>query len=234
LHSQPALRLLERLGARVLTGTRAREIHAGPGGFTIDTGTTTIRADAVVLAVPHRVAAGLVPTGAVTDPRRWTGLGSSPIVNVHLRYARPVTDLPFAAAVDSPTQWVFDRPGSDDDGQYLVVSLSAADAHIRRSTAALIQEQIAALAYLFPPARHTPVRDAFVTREPYATFRPVPGTRVLRPGPVTAMPGLALAGAWTDTGWPDTMEGAVRSGELAANLVAHHLAGRPRYSEATR
>jgi uncharacterized protein with NAD-binding domain and iron-sulfur cluster len=78
------------------------------------------------------------------------------------------------------------------------------------------------------------VRDAFVTRHPYATFRQAPGTRVLRPAAATAVPGLALAGAWIDTGWPDTMEGAVRSGEQAADVVARHLVSRPRHTEAAR
>ncbi|WP_213452320.1 hydroxysqualene dehydroxylase HpnE [Rhizomonospora bruguierae] len=235
LHGGAARALLERMGVRVLTRTRARGISAGPGGFTVDTGTAAVSAGGVVLAVPHRIAAHLVPPGAVADPGRWAGLGSSPIVNVHLRYSRPVTDLPFAAAVESPTQWVFDRSGPGcERGQYLVVSLSAADAQVARPAAALVREQAAALADLFPAARSTRLLDAFVTREPHATFRPAPGSRSLRPGPRTALPGLALAGAWTDTGWPDTMEGAVRSGQQAAEVAAHHLSGRPRPPEAPR
>lgn len=235
LHGQAARALLERLGVRVLSRRRVREVRQAPGGFAVRGEVSTVSAEGVVLAVPHRVAAGLVPPGVAADPGRWTGLGSSPIVNVHLRYARRVMDLPFAAAVDSPAQWIFDRTGAGSGyGQYLVVSLSAADAHLRRPAAALVRDQIAALAELFPAARSAPVLDAFVTREPHATFRPVPGTRSLRPGPRTALPGLALAGAWTDTGWPDTMEGAVCSGRRAADLVAAHLAGRPRHREAIR
>ena len=70
-----------------------------------------ILADAVVLAVPHEAAARLVPPGALpaATVAGWAGLGASPIVNVHVIYDRPVMDLPFAAAVDSPVQWVFDR-----------------------------------------------------------------------------------------------------------------------------
>jgi monoamine oxidase len=224
LHGEAARALLDRLGARVLTNTTVRAIEPGPAGFVVATRDHLVPADAVVLAVPHRVAALLAPPGAVADPGRWAGLGVSPIVNVHLRYARAVTDLPLAAAVDCPTQWVFDRTTANVDGQYLVVSLPAADDRIHRPAAELVREQVSSLAQLFPAAVRTPVLDAFVTREPYATFRPVPGTRALRPGAVTGLRGFALAGAWTDTGWPDMMEGAVRSGHRAADLVVTQLA----------
>ena len=225
LHGGPASALFERLGVRVLARTRVRAIEPRPGGFDVRADDVVVGADAVVSAVPHRVAADLVPPEAVDDPRRWARLGSSPIVNVHLRYAHPVTDLPFAAAVDSPTQWVFDRTGSNPGaGQYLVVSLSSAADLLRRPAAELVREQVTALGELFPAARRTRVVDAFVTREPHATIRAVPGTRALRPGAETRSPGLVLAGAWTDTGWPDTMEGAVRSGRHAAELVALRLA----------
>jgi uncharacterized protein with NAD-binding domain and iron-sulfur cluster len=183
-----------------------------------------VLADAVVLAVPHRMASLLVPPAAVGDPGRWAGLGVCPTVNVHVHYARAVTDLSLAAAVDSPTQWVFDRSTPETHGQYLVVSPAAAGELIDRSATDLVRQQLSALAELFPCAGRTAVLDAFVTREPYATFRPVPGTRALRPGPVTGLRGFAMAGAWTNTGWPDTMEGAVRSGNRAADLIISQLA----------
>ncbi len=79
---------------------------------------------------------------------------------------------------------------------------------------------MAALAELLPAARDATVTEFFVTREKRATFRQVPGTAKLRPPAATQLPGLVLAGAWTDTGWPDTMEGAVRSG-LNAVIALH-------------
>ena len=83
--------------------------------------------------------------------------------------------------------------------------------------AATLREQfLPALAELFPAAREARVAEFFVTRERRATFRQVPGTGKLRPRAGTQLPGLVLAGAWTDTGWPDTMESAVRSGLAAA------------------
>jgi uncharacterized protein with NAD-binding domain and iron-sulfur cluster len=92
-----------------------------------------------------------------------------------------------------------------------------------------------ALRELFPPARHAQLLDALVTRERAATFRAAPGTRALRPQTRTGVPGVFLAGAWCDTGWPATMEGAVRSGQQAASqalaLVSGTRVGDPRQLE---
>jgi squalene-associated FAD-dependent desaturase len=184
-----------------------------------------IAADAVVLAVPHFKAAPLVPPDALPSGTvaAWSGLGASPIVNVHVIYDRPVMSLPFAAAIDSPVQWVFDRTsisglgdGRSGGPQYLAISLSAADEYAEVPAARLQEQFVPALAELFPAARDARVTEFFVTRERRATFRQVPGSGALRPKAGTQLPGLVLAGAWTDTGWPDTMEGAVRSGLSAA------------------
>ncbi|MGC9665225.1 hydroxysqualene dehydroxylase HpnE [Planosporangium sp. 12N6] len=242
LHAVPARRLLARLGVRVVTGGRVDRVAPDATGFRVGfaragggaAGRTELTAAGVVLAVPHPAAERLVPAEAA-DRADWHRLGSAPIVNVHLRYGSTVTRLPFAAAVDSPAQWVFDRtPASLRGDQYLVVSISAADDAVAVPTGRLIATHAAAVAGLFPAARHAPLRDAFVTREPHATFRQAPGTRLYRPGATTRLPGLALAGAWTDTGWPDTMEGAVRSGHRAADVVLAHLASRIRDLEAAR
>jgi len=210
---------------------------AGPDGAG-----EVIEADGVVLAVPPAVAARLAPAGTVGEPavagnghgqpgqpgpEQWRKLATSPIVNVHVIYDRRVTRLPFAAAVDSPVQWVFDRTGPSGlrSGQYLAVSLSAADGYVDVPASALGERFLPAMAELFPAARDARVTDFFVTRERRATLRQVPGCERLRPGAATALPGLVLAGAWTDTGWPDTMEGAVRSGLNAARALRQGLAG---------
>ncbi len=163
---------------------------------------------------------------AQPGPEQWRELATSPIVNVHVIYDRRVTRLPFAAAVDSPVQWVFDRTGPSGlrSGQYLAVSLSAADGYVDVPASALRERFLPAMADLFPAARDARVTDFFVTRERRATLRQVPGCERLRPGAATARPGLVLAGAWTDTGWPDTMEGAVRSGLNAARVLRRGLA----------
>ena len=206
-------------------------------------GEDVIRADGVVLAVPPDAAARLLCWPGGTTPRNppmdtttgqsgnaageWGELGSSPIVNVHVVYDRRVTRLPFAAAVDSPVQWVFDRTGPSGlrKGQYLAVSLSAADRYVDVPAARLQEEFLRALADLFPATAQAQVVDCFVTRERRATFRQEPGCERLRPQAATALPGLVLAGAWTDTGWPDTMEGAVRSGLNAARELRRSMPG---------
>jgi uncharacterized protein with NAD-binding domain and iron-sulfur cluster len=203
-------------------GSAAGPGNAGPAG-----GGEVIEADGVVLAVPAGPAARLAAAAGAAGAARWDDLGTSPIVNVHVIYDRRVTDLPFAAAVDSPVQWVFDKTGTSglQAGQYLAVSLSAADSYVDAPTAALRERFLPALEALFPAAAGARVADFFVTRERRATFRQAPGCGALRPGAATSLPGLVLAGAWTDTGWPDTMEGAVRSGRTAAQELIQELAG---------
>jgi hypothetical protein len=185
--------------------------------------------------VPPAAAERLLPRGAVALPAGWAArLGGVPIVNVHVVYDRRVLDLPFLAAVGSPVQWVFDRTGPaglGDGRQYLAVSLSAAREALRRPAADLLAEIVPALAALLPAARGARVVDGFVTREAQATVDPAPGQAALRPPAATACPGLALAGAWTATGWPSTMEGAVRSGLAAAAAVDGPAAAGERLAE---
>ncbi len=246
LHAEATADLLGRLGAKVCLGARATAVESQPGGgFLVrlgrgeigaaaddaaDPGTGAIvPADGVVLAVPAGQAARLAATAGAAGARTWAGLGHSPIVNVHVRYDRPVMSLPFAAAVDSPVQWVFDktRQAGVPDGQYLAVSVSAADDLVEAPTAAIREVFEPELARLFPAAAAAGIRDFFVTRERRATFRQGPGSGALRPGAGTSVPGLVLAGAWTATGWPDTMEGAVRSGQNAARELTGTLASLP-------
>jgi len=188
------------------------------GRFVVRLDDGSVEADAVVVAVPHDDAAGLLPPGAIPEPSRLLGLGASPIVNVHVVYDRRVMDLPFVAGVRTPVQWVFDRTEQSGlpEGQYLAISLSGAAKEAAERTETLRARFLPALEALFPRAREAVVRSFFVTRELSATFRQAPGTASLRPGATTEVPGLFLAGAWTDTGWPATMEGAVRSGLAAA------------------
>jgi squalene-associated FAD-dependent desaturase len=175
--------------------------------------------DAVILATPHEAAARLAPAELPElSPSRVASLGRSPILNLHLLYDRRVLELPLLAGFGTPLQWIFDRTRSAgvDAGQYLAVSLSAAEPWIGRGTRELREIFAPALALLLPGARDARLVDFFVTCEPAATFRQAKGTRALRPGSRTRAAALHLAGAWTDTGWPATMEGAVRSGLAAA------------------
>jgi hydroxysqualene dehydroxylase len=229
LHADPAARAIAGAGASVRLRAAVRGIEPAVGGFAVRTEDGTAEADAVVLAVPHQEAASLLPPGAVADPDALARLGTSPIVNVHVVYASRVMDEPFVAGVGTPLQWAFDRTPTSglERGQYLALSISGADAEIGERAEDLRARFLPALAELFPKAGTTPVERFFVTREHAATFRQAPGTWRLRPGPRTGIAGLYLAGAWTDTGWPATMEGAVRSG-LAAAREAMASLGRTR------
>jgi squalene-associated FAD-dependent desaturase len=233
LHGAAAVRLLGKLGATVRLQTKVAAIERKDEQFLVHLGDEDLLVDAVVLAVPHEQAARLIPAGALPAETvgGWAGLGAAPIVNVHVIYDRKVMDVPFAAGVDSPVQWVFDRTrisgmhARGDAGQYLAISLSAADEYADKPVAELRAQFVPALADLFPAARDATVTEFFVTREKRATFRQVPGTARLRPPPATGLRGLVLAGSWTDTGWPDTMEGAVRSGLNAVIALHEHFTG---------
>jgi uncharacterized protein with NAD-binding domain and iron-sulfur cluster len=223
-----AVTLTVRPAGAATPTTPAGAAGAVDGGGPATTGASraveAIEADAVIVATPPDVAAALLPAGTLPAV---AGLGTSPIVNVHLVFDRQVTDLPLAAAVDSPVQFVFDHTvaaGMDPDGpeQCLVVSLSAADSSIGGRPDDLVRTFHDALGDLFPAARRAGLVDGVVSREHTATFRGRPGTAALRPSSTTSLPGLAgvfVAGAWCDTGWPATMEGAVRSGVAAARAA---------------
>ncbi|CAM5574263.1 Putative squalene/phytoene dehydrogenase OS=Streptomyces glaucescens OX=1907 GN=SGLAU_28280 PE=4 SV=1 [Streptomyces glaucescens] len=144
-------------------------------------------------------------------------------------YDRKVLNTPFLTALGSPVQWVFDRTEASGltDGQYLALSQSAAQDEIDAPVAELRARYLPELERLLPCTRDAEVRDFFVTRERTATFAPTPGVGRLRPGARTKAPGLCLAGAWTATGWPATMESAVRSGISAADAALRAL-GLPR------
>ncbi|HEX7083859.1 MAG TPA: hydroxysqualene dehydroxylase HpnE [Gaiellaceae bacterium] len=231
LHAAPAAEALRAAGARVETGAAVRAVRCEGQRLEVALDDETIAADAVVAAVPHTAAARLLPEGAV-DAGALERLGTSPIVNLHVHYDRRVLDEPFAAALDSPLQWLFDRTASSGvtEGQLVAVSLSHAVGDIDASVAEIRERYLPELERLLPAAREARVLDVAVTHEPRATFRAGPGSRALRPGARTGVPGLYLAGAWTDTGWPATMEGAVRSGVAAARAALEE--SRTRYSSA--
>ncbi len=229
LHADAAQQALERTGSQVRTGVGVTGVRPGPSGKPqVRIQSDVIAADSVVVAVPHDEVGALLPPRSVPSQDRLKNLGVSPIVNVHLVYDRTVTEKPMFAAVGSDVQYVFDRTegaGLDDGRQCLTISLSAADAYIGRGSADLIEHFSRELTRLLPAAGRARITEAMVTREGSATFFGAPGTNALRAGVRSEIPGIYLAGAWCDTGWPATMEGAVRSGVKAGRLAAEFAAG---------
>ncbi|MFJ3278185.1 hydroxysqualene dehydroxylase HpnE [Streptomyces halstedii] len=230
LHDTLARKALESAGVDIRVRSRATGLtRTEDGRWAVDTDGERFEADNVVLAVPQGQAHALLPEGALENPGRLLEMTDSPILNVHVIYDRKVLRRPFFAALGSPVQWVFDRTASSGlqgAGQYLAVSQSAAQDEIDLPVAELRARYLPELERLLPAARGAGIRDFFVTRERTATFAPAPGVGRLRPGAHTRAPGLHLAGAWTATGWPATMEGAVRSGFTAADAALQVL-GRP-------
>jgi squalene-associated FAD-dependent desaturase len=253
LHARPAAELLARLGATVMLGARAAGVRRDArGGFEIRlehsvaapesaspgaaSGTAgqdlhqkpgLITAAAVVLAVPAWEAAIIAPAELAEQAGQWSLLQPSPVVSLHVIYADRVTRLPHAAVAGSPVRWVADKtgPAGLHAGQYLAAAIPAADNYVDLPASRLRAELLPELERLFPAAAGTEVQDFFITRERRAVVRHVPGSQQFRATQPAAVPGLALAGAWTATGLPDTMEGAVRSGHTAARKVLTDLSG---------
>jgi squalene-associated FAD-dependent desaturase len=220
---EPAERVLADAGVEVRLGWRAETIAGEAPAFEIRGGAgEAVAAEAVIVALPHTRAGALL---APQLPELADALGrlqSSPIVNLHVVYDRRVFDEHFAAGVGTPVQYVFDRTdagGAPAGSQYLAVSLSGAAREMEMSVEQLRAEYLPALAELFPRARAARVLRFLATREHAATFAAVPGSGALRPRARTSVRGLVLAGAYTDTGWPATLEGAVKSGHAAARAA---------------
>ena len=219
LHGEAGLAALRAARVELCLRTRVDALECPPGRPpALRARGERIAFDALILATTHEETARLAPPEAGLARAQLLALGRSPIVNLHLRFDRRVLEHPVLAGFGTPLQWIFDRTRAAglETGQYLAVSLSGADAWVGRSSAALRGVFVPALAELLPRARGARLEDFFATCEPAATFRQAAGTRALRPPARTAAPALQLAGAWTATGWPATMEGAVRSGLAAA------------------
>ncbi|MFB8348455.1 hydroxysqualene dehydroxylase HpnE [Streptomyces niveus] len=226
LHDTLSRKALDSAGVRTELRTRVTAVtRTGDGRWSVDVPGERIEADTVILAVPQRETHALLPDGALDQPGRLLDIGTSPILNVHVVYDRQVLRRPFFAAIGTPVQWVFDRTDASGlkEGQYVALSQSAVADEIDLPVAELRERYLPELKRLLPAARSAEVRDFFVTRERTATFAPTPGVGRLRPAARTRAAGLFLAGAWTATGWPATMEGAVRSGFSAAGEALSEL-----------
>jgi squalene-associated FAD-dependent desaturase len=197
-------------------------------------------ADAYVLAVPHARTDELLPEETKRVHPELANLAKikdAPITGVHFWFDRLVMNEPFVTLLDTTTQWVFNKTalygGSNgtqtkaNPGQYLQLVISASYDLLRKSRQEIIELCLKEVRQAFPAAREAQLVKATVIKEAAATFSPEPGVDRWRPKQETSVPGLFLAGDWTDTGWPATMEGAVRSGYLAAEAVLR-ADGKPR------
>ncbi len=209
MHGDAAGRVLEDAGATVRT--EARVVAISDNVASLSDG-AELEADVIVVAVAPTESARLLG-----DPE--PGLDDSPIVSVHLWLDRPLLRSPLAAMLASDAHWVFDRGAltghEPERGQYLTVVSSGVPELLEIRGRALVDRIAEQLTERLGPAE---ILWSRVSREPYATIALRPG--IARAGAATARANVVRAGAWTDTGWPATMESAVRSGRAAAAAVA--------------
>jgi squalene-associated FAD-dependent desaturase len=192
-------------------------------------------ADYYVAAVPQDVLPELLPTEILANEPVFSNLRNlktSPITGVHLWFDRTVMSEPFLTLLDSTTQWVFNKTqlsgnNPKDQGQYLQLVISASYGLATKSRQEIIALCLAELRGVLPATREATLVKGTVVKEMSATFSPAPGSDQWRPAQKSPLSGLFLAGDWTLTGWPSTMEGAVRSGYLAAEAILSE-AGTPR------
>jgi squalene-associated FAD-dependent desaturase len=217
---------LQRRGVTVESGWSVTAIERGADGraVAVRCGDGRLPCDAAIVALPWRQAARVVPDLVPAADERLAG---SPITAVHLWFDRDCIDLPHAVLVGRVSQWVF-RPDTVEGRQpgYCQVVISASRGLLGGDRDAVLDAVVAELRQTFPRAREAVLVDARVVTDPTAVLSVRPGVDAFRPAAVTAVPNLFLAGDWTATGWPSTMEGAVRSGRLAAGAAGRHM-GRP-------
>jgi len=177
------------------------------------------RANYYISALPFE---RLEAVGLEMDVSQFT---HSPITGIHLWFDRKITDLPHATLLDRTIQWMFNK----GEGRYLQLVVSASRKLLEMSRSEVIDLAIRELAEFFPGVTQAKLEKAHVVKEVRATFSAAPGLESIRPGPETRFPNLFMAGDWTRSGWPATMEGSVRSGYIAAEAVAGAAGRSERY-----
>lgn len=239
LHELYDERLRSRLAERGVLFHVGTPVEQVLGGASLADGVVAgggeVACEAVVVAVPWRRVGELFPAGplraALPQLDGASQLGSAPITGVHLWFDRPITDLPHAVLLGTTSQWLFrhdpasSNPASTNEHYYQVV-ISASHELGGQDREAVAMQVVDELGRYFPAVAHSRLLRWQLVSEQAAVFSARPGVDALRPAQRTAVSNLALAGDWTATGWPSTMEGAVRSGYLAAEAILAHL-GRP-------
>lgn len=210
----------ERIGnVTIRTRTPAQRIvieNGAAAGVAVDG--EVLRADHYICALPFERVPAVAPELGLD----LAAFEHSPITGIHLWFDRPVIDLPHATLLDRTIQWVFNK----DRGRAVQLVVSASRSLVEMPRAEVIDLAVRELAEFFPEAAAATLEKAHVVKELRATISARPGLEAQRPGARTAVRNLYLAGDWTKSGWPATMEGAVRSGYLAAEAVTG-ATGRP-------
>jgi len=227
---------LERHGVKCRLQAGVRRIVSrqtapeSAGGVEIELRTSeTLAVDDVIVAVPQNLVAGLLPEGRqLPELAGIDRLETAPISSVHLWIDQQITALRHATIVDRMSQWLFNRsaihrsngpPGDGAGGFYYQVVISASRDVVSQPQAEVIDKVVEELKQIFPESRDARLVHSRLVTEHKAVVSMLPGVDRYRPAQTTSIPGLFLAGDWTQTGWPGTMEGAVRSGYLAAEQL---------------
>jgi len=240
LYGEQVPRWLEQRGVEILSGQVVKQIGPVAGGrWQVTAGDGEPQEfDRVIVAVPWHQLAGLLGPDVQLDKAWLNDLAAweaAPITGVHLWFDRPITSLPHAVLVGRLGQWLFNRTGAAETGSeisgeyYYQVVISASRDLAGRDREALVTELCGELRAIWPEAAAARLLRSRVVTEQSAVFSVKPGSERMRPSQRTPIDGLLLAGDWTATGWPATMEGAVRSGYLAAEEVTASLGRRRKF-----
>jgi zeta-carotene desaturase len=217
----PVLAHARQLGVTVEARAGVDALTAEPaGGWRVRSGEREFLGKNVIVATNFKEAAKLLGT-ELPGAERFV---SSPITTVHLWFDREVSELDHAVLLDTRIQWMFHksriRRWQPERGSYLELVISASWPELEMGRQEILASAVEEAEVFFPRMRGARLVKSGVLKEARATFSVTPGLDAVRPRQETALPGLFLAGDWTQTEWPSTMEGAVRSGRLAAGAVA--------------
>ncbi len=217
-------------GGELLLRTSAENFAADASRVQVKIGDESKSFDYFVAALPFEPLARILPKDAESAPLREqiSHFENSPITGIHLWFDRQISDLDHAVLLDRTIQWMFHKsrlqPMRSSEGtiagSYIELVVSSSKSLIKKSRAEIVELVLAEVREFFPAAREAQLVKSTVVKEVNATYSPRPGIDAHRPSAITAWPRVFLAGDWTATGWPATMEGAVRSGYLAAEAVA--------------
>jgi zeta-carotene desaturase len=215
---------IRQRGGEVNLRASVENFKADNGSVKVCVGGQEVRTDYAILAVPFNVISNLLPNDEASRTLRLmtAEFESSPITGIHLWFDRQITDLEHAVLLDRTIQWMFHKSkllNRGGDGSYVELVVSASKSLVEMGRQEIIDLAVRELAGFFPAVREAKLEKATVIKEVHATYSPRPGVDGIRPRAQSAWSRVYLAGDWTDTGWPATMEGAVRSGYLAAEAL---------------